>query len=83
MKNRGVRRDHEKRIKARVKKVLISKKNFCKSACEPSEAPTKKVIGRLAAVHGAACSCQMCGNPRRYAKGKGKITMQERRLKAI
>ena len=83
MKNRGVRRDQEKRVKARVKKVETERKNLCRSACEPSEEPTKKVIGRLASVHGAVCSCQKCGNPRRYAKGKEKITMQERRLKAI
>jgi hypothetical protein len=83
MKNRGVRRDQEKRVKDKIKKVLISKKDFCKSACEPAEEPTDKVIGKQAAVHGAVCSCQMCGNPRRYAKGKGRITMQERRLKAI
>ncbi|MCM1513045.1 MAG: hypothetical protein NC112_08080 [Oxalobacter formigenes] len=26
------------------------------------------------------CSCWMCGNPRRYAKGKEQLTIQERRF---
>jgi hypothetical protein len=31
------------------------------------------------------CSCQMCRNPRRsvFYKGKGKLTMQERKFKEI
>ena len=28
------------------------------------------------------CSCPMCGNPRRYAKGAERITLQERRIEA-
>jgi hypothetical protein len=28
------------------------------------------------------CSCAMCGNPRKYFKGKDKLTMQERRANA-
>lgn len=31
------------------------------------------------ADHLKACSCYMCGNPRRYFKGIEKITMQERK----
>ena len=83
MKNRGIRRDQEKRVKAKVKKVETERKDFCRSACEPAEEPTKKTIGRLASVHGAVCSCQMCGNPRRYAKGKDKLTMQEKKAKDV
>lgn len=31
--------------------------------------------------HPARCSCAMCGNPRRYAKGEARFTLAERRLK--
>lgn len=31
------------------------------------------------ADHLAACSCDMCGNQRRFAKGKEKLTVQERK----
>ena len=33
-----------------------------------------KIIGKTASVHGAACSCMMCGNPR---KKLGEKTRQE------
>lgn len=42
------------------------------------EEPSDKVIGKIAASHGAECSCWMCGNPRRFSKGKEKLTFQER-----
>ena len=32
------------------------------------------------ADHLAVCSCWMCGNPRRHAKGTERLTLQERRL---
>lgn len=31
--------------------------------------------------HPARCSCSMCGNPRRVAKGSLKLTLPERRKK--
>lgn len=34
-----------------------------------------KNVGKLAQVHGVACSCEMCGNPRKYSKTKK--TLQE------
>lgn len=37
--------------------------------------PTEKEAGRFA-NHGKACSCWMCGNPRKYL---GEPTLQERR----
>lgn len=33
------------------------------------------------ADHLKTCSCHMCGNQRRYAKGEEKLTMQERKFK--
>lgn len=30
--------------------------------------------------HLKTCSCWMCGNPRRHAKGKERLRVQERRL---
>lgn len=42
---------------------------------------TNRRIGKTAAVHGVACSCSMCGNPRRHAKGKDTYTLQEKRNK--
>lgn len=43
------------------------------------QAGDPKYVGKQAAVHGAACSCSMCGNPRRYSKGEERFTFQERR----
>ena len=37
---------------------------------------SKKLIGKLAQVHGSDCSCFRCGNPRKYYNEK---TLQERR----
>ena len=82
MKNRGVRRDQEKRVKDKIRKVVTARKDYCVRACDPPVELTDKTVGRLAAVHGVVCSCSMCGNPRRYAKGKDKLTMQERKLKS-
>ena len=28
--------------------------------------PDAKTVGKAAAVHGVACSCYMCGNPRKH-----------------
>jgi len=39
---------------------------------------TPRFIGR-AGVTPVPCSCFMCGNPRRKAKGKERLTMQERK----
>jgi len=36
------------------------------------EANDKKTIGKMASVHGAGCSCRMCGNPRKYLREKTK-----------
>ncbi len=35
-----------------------------------------KSIGKAAAVHGRACSCNMCGNPRKFY---GDTTIQEKK----
>ena len=37
-------------------------------------------LGRRLANHLKPCSCWMCGNPRRFFKGKDKLTLQERRV---
>lgn len=36
-----------------------------------------RAIGKAASVHGAACSCMMCGNPRKHFNEK---TLAERRV---
>lgn len=39
---------------------------------------TPVFIGRVGTTP-VPCSCSMCGNPRRFAKGKQRLTIQERR----
>ena len=39
---------------------------------------TARNVGMLGTTP-ALCSCSMCGNPRKYAKGDERLTMQERR----
>jgi hypothetical protein len=73
---RAERRQQKDRIKKKVArefKDLIDPKDRRYIVSEVPE----KVIGKLAQVHGAKCSCRMCGNPRRYGKGKDALTMQE------
>lgn len=43
---------------------------------------TPVFIGR-AGTTPVPCSCPMCGNPRRTAKGKERLTMQERKALLI
>jgi hypothetical protein len=62
---RAVRRSHRERVKAKVLRVL--------PYCTPETAA-------YLADNRTPCSCWMCGNPRRYAKGRERITMQERIL---
>jgi hypothetical protein len=53
---RAKRRQQAKRIKKRAKDVIKSRGDNNLSG---------RNVGRTASVHGAACSCMMCGNPRR------------------
>ena len=39
---------------------------------------TPELLARLATVR-TPCSCPMCGNARKWAKGKDKFTIQEKR----
>ena len=66
------RRNDEKRIKNKVKKIL---KN---TWGDKDRAEDEKVVGKMAHTpHG--CSCRLCGNPRKHEKGETALTMQERR----
>lgn len=77
MKDRGVRRADDRRIKAKYRKVAKSWGSLALKPYESPKEPSEKVVGQLAAVHGKGCSCSMCGNPRRTYKGKSALTMQE------
>ena len=63
------RRHNTEKKKRRIKKIV--KETFY-SGKELAEDP--KFVGKLAANHGASCSCSMCGNPRRY---HNHVTKQE------
>jgi len=73
MKGKAYRRAQERKIKKKYGKIL--KSMFGDTVEEPSE----KDVGRFASVHGAGCSCAMCGNTRRsvLSKGGDKTTIQE------
>jgi hypothetical protein len=64
MRSRGIRRHHEERIKLRVRSYYRGY-----AANDPRH------IGKIAHTR-RICSCQMCGNPRRYW---GQETIQELR----
>ena len=64
MSKRAERRHKLKIVKERAKKIL---KGW-------GVKTTPKNVGKLASVHGSACSCSHCGNPRRKWKAK---TQQE------
>ena len=54
-------------------------KRLCKSIFRYSDhKPTARNVGMLGTTP-ALCSCHMCGNPRKFAKGDERLTMQERR----
>ena len=64
MRSRAFRRDHEERIKRRVRGYYNG---------YAAELP--RHLGRIAHAR-QLCSCWLCGNPRRYV---GERTVQERR----
>jgi hypothetical protein len=68
MRTRDDRRHTEKVRKQRTVRIILR-------MAPPEHPPTPRDIGHMAAVHGAACSCHMCGNPRKYF---GEETFQER-----
>ena len=69
MRTRSYRRHQQDRAKAKA--VLRLKRDWCWPF--PT---TAREIGLNASVHGRACSCSMCGNPRKFFK---QLTVQERR----
>ena len=74
MKGRAQRRFDESLVKAKAKKICKSRQ------LDGSKEPTQKEIGKTASVHGVACSCVMCGNPRKFY---GDLTRQERKMKFL
>lgn len=72
MKNRGVRRHHQDRMKQRVKNRFINiyRDTYYKNLPEDE---LKEAIA-CQAVNRKKCSCYMCGNPRKYFNEK---TIQE------
>ncbi len=65
--SRAENRANEHRAKKRAAKKL---------AIHSDEELTPRDIGKNAAVHGAACSCHLCGNPRKHFN---ELTPQEKR----
>lgn len=69
MRGLAIRRRHERRVRRRALRHLLSQGTFMPVPITP------RAVGRRAATR-AACSCWMCGNPRRFF---GELTVQERR----
>jgi hypothetical protein len=77
MREKGYRRHKEAVKKEKCHKLLLerAKQGHNKSSDQVhEEADNKKTIGKMASVHGAECSCYMCGNPRKHF---GEKTRQE------
>lgn len=76
---RAERRHAEQVKKAKVKRIVKETWYHNPQArADSSLAENEKFIGKMAATH-HPCSCRCCGNPRKYAKGKDGLTMQELR----
>ncbi len=74
MSSRALRRHHIARVKARVLAYFTAKHWV---GFETAAAKADWVNHTY--QHRQSCSCPMCGNPRHHAKGKGRLTLQERR----
>jgi hypothetical protein len=80
MRDRGYRHEQLKRVKRKIRKIWWVGKSG-------ERLVTPRYIGHMASTHGKPCSCHMCGNPRKFAKGGakhgtwagGKLTVQEQR----
>ena len=64
---RALRRAKIESIKKKIEKEFLS-----------AEINTAKKVG-LHANSPRVCSCTICGSRRRYGKGEGKLTLQEKR----
>jgi len=75
--DRGIRLEAERKQKAKVRKFI--KEVWCRSGYTyREELLSPKVVGKVAsAPH--SCSKMCCSNPRRWASGKERLTIQERR----
>lgn len=82
MKDRGVRYAAEQRAKAQAFRIEKDIVRSCKRSFEPlTVVPDARRVG-IRAHSPQMCSCTCCGNPRKWYKGKDRITMQERRENA-
>lgn len=70
MRTRDYRRSQVVRAKCKAVWILVDGWAYRDDEINP------RVIGITASTHGAACSCYMCGNPRKWF---GERTVQERR----
>lgn len=68
MRSRSFRRHKKSVKKEKYKKILRRWRD--------SDDFTDTDVGVITSTHGKACSCNMCGNPRKFNKKK---TMQEKR----
>lgn len=66
--DRSMRRHHEARKKERMRRMTMLW----------GVNPDAATIGKVAAAP-KSCSCWMCGNPRKWMKGRARLTMQEQR----
>ena len=65
-KKRALRRAHLRRMKEKAERIFVPSGMSAANA-------------HHMANHLKICSCAICGNPRRYAKGQERFTIQERR----
>ena len=73
---RSIRRHHKVRLRRKAKKIA---KLFSLSTSKEDVEKFADNHAKHNADNLASCSCSMCGNPRRHAKGKDKLTIQEKR----
>ena len=60
------RLNDERRMKVKAK----HKEHLNRSTLNDNSNPSERDIGKNSSVHGASCSCMMCGNPRKHFKEK-------------
>ena len=78
--NKARRIEAELRLKARALRRLRPSLEAPRQPMRPIE--FAKTAGKLAQTR-TPCSCAMCGNPRRHAKGANRETLAESRARLV
>lgn len=81
MNKRSTRRHHKKRLFKKLSRANNYNQLYLESKTITSDDVTNYI--KIHINNPKKCSCFMCGNPRKWLKGKESKTLQERKSKDI